>query len=109
MVDLESHYAAVDGLPQSLDRLYKEKAVDMIFIFDCFARNRIKEYHLNEGEWDCSDMPSGIIYASREEQLKDRETISDLLMVGKDTINGLDGEIKQQAISAFNSLKGCEG
>lgn len=105
MVDLESHYAAVDGLPKSLDRLYQERAIDMIFIFDCFAKNLIKEYHLHEGEWDCCDIPSGIIYASREEQLKDRETISDLLLVGRDTVNGLDGEMKQQAISAFNRLK----
>lgn len=105
MVDIGSHNSAIAGLPVSLDRLYVEKAVDRICIFDCFARNLVAEYRLSNGKWDSNVLPSEVIQASRERQLKDKVFIDDLLSTGETALSDLDGEIKEKAKLAFQDLQ----
>ena len=105
MVDISSHNAAIAGLPASLDRLYIEKAVDRICIFDCFARNLVAEYRLNNGKWDSKVLPSEVIQASRERQLKDNVIIEELLSTGETALRNLDGEIQEKAKLAYQDLQ----
>ena len=105
MIDIESHNAAVDGLPKSLDKLYLDKSVNRICIFDCFAKNMVMDYHLSDGVWNCHDLPSDIVTDTREEQRKDKETIEGLLQESERILNDLeDGRIKAQMHEAHKRL-----
>ncbi len=79
LADRQSHDNAVKGLLISLDTLYQEKAVDAIHIFNCFARNEVATYHLENGRWDNAMLPSLAVSQTREEQKTDIETICDLI------------------------------
>ena len=92
MIEIDSHNAAVEGLPKSLDKLYAEKSVDRICLFDCFARNMIADYRLFEGEWNCATLPSFVIMEAREQQKKDKKAIESLLEVSENIFGQLDNE-----------------
>ena len=105
MIEIDSHNAAVEGLPKSLDQLYAEKSVDRICLFDCFAKNMIADYHLSEGEWNDETLPSTIIVAAREQQLEDKEAIKYLLEVSENIFGQLDNEsVKTLMKKAYDDL-----
>ena len=105
MIEIDSHNAAVEGLPKSLDTLYFEKSVDRICIFDCFAKNLIMDYRLTKGEWDYHDLPSDIVLVTRKEQKKDKESIESLLEESEKILNNLeDSRIKTQMLEAYKRL-----
>ena len=105
MIEIDSHNAAVEGLPKSLDTLYFEKSVDRICIFDCFAKNLVMDYRLIKGEWDYHDLPSDIVMVTRKEQKKDKETIKGLLEESEKILNNLeDSRIKTQMLEAYKRL-----
>lgn len=79
MIDIESHNKAAEGLPKSLDRLFMEKSVDRICLFDCFAKSMIADYQLSDGKWSSKTLPSSIIIATRKKQMDDQEGIETLL------------------------------
>lgn len=79
MIDIESHNKAAEGLPQSVDRLFMEKSVDRICLFDCFAKSMIADYQLSDGKWSSEALPSSIIIATRKKQMNDQEGIETLL------------------------------
>lgn len=79
LADKKSHDTAIEGLPISLDALYKEKAVDAIHIYSCFAKEKVFEYTLQNGNWNSSELPSQIVARSREEQKNDIPTILSIL------------------------------
>ena len=109
MIDIESHDAAVEGLPISLDNLYLSKSVDRICIFDCFANNLVKDYRLVEGKWDSLELPSWIIKDSREKQLQNVMMIDALLNEGEGELKKLrDNVFKQEFQHAFNCLRECK-
>ncbi len=106
MIEIESHNAAVEGLPLSLDNLYVGKSVDRICIFDCFARNLVKDYRLVEGRWDSSEMPSKIVMECRENQLKDEMMINALLNEGEAALKEMkESGFKEKFLCAFNCLR----
>ena len=106
MIDIESHNNAVDGLPKSLDKLFAEKSVDRICIFDCFAKNMVADYHLTNGEWDNTTLPSAVIMTVREQQKQDKETIEALLDESRMILGQLnDDRIKASMLDAYNQLK----
>ena len=105
MIEIDSHNAAVEGLPKSLDTLYFEKSVDRICIFDCFAKNLVMDYRLIKGEWDYHDLPSDIVMVTRKEQKKDKETIKGLLEESEKILYNLeDSRIKTQMLEAYKRL-----
>ena len=106
MIDIESHNKAAEGLPRSVDRLYMEKSVDRICLFDCFAKNMIADYQLSNGKWSCETLPSAIILAAREQQLRDKESIEMLLNEASIALNHIEDEkIKQLMQKAYDELK----
>ena len=106
MIDIESHNAAVEGLPQSLDRLYYEKSVERICLFDCFAKTLVMDYVLAEGEWSSSVLPSEVIMATRAKQMQDHEAIETLLDVSADILKNLEeGLIKERMTAAYDAIK----
>ena len=106
MIDIESHNNAVDGLPKSLDRLFAEKSVDRICIFDCFAKNMVADYRLTNGEWDNATLPSAVIMTVREQQKQDKEAIEALLDESRMILGQLnDDRIKVSMLDAYNQLK----
>ncbi|MBQ6769702.1 MAG: zeta toxin family protein [Bacteroidales bacterium] len=105
MIEIDSHNAAVEGLPTSLDKLYAEKSVDRICLFDCFARNMIADYRLSDGEWSCATLPSFVIMEAREQQKKDKEAVESLLEVSENIFNQLDNErVKALMKMAYDDL-----
>lgn len=106
MVDLQSHNAAVSGLPKTVDILYQEKSVDRICIFDCFARNLIADYNNNHGVWDNDTLPSILIRESREEQLSNKKQVEELLQAGEATLSLLaDADVRDLAQAAYDKLR----
>ena len=106
MIDIESHNKAAEGLPKSVDRLYMEKSVDRICLFDCFAKNMIADYQLVDGKWSCETLPSALILDTREKQLRDKESIEMLLNEASFAMNYIEDEkIKQLMQKAYDELK----
>lgn len=109
MIEIESHNAAVDGLPISLDNLYLNNIVDRICIFDCFANNLVIDYNFVDGKWDCLELPSKIITESREKQLQDGMMVDALLKEGEEALRKLkDSVFKQKFQYAFDCLRDCK-
>lgn len=105
MVDIASHNAAVDGLPESLDRLFHEKIVDRICVFDCFARTMVADYHLVDGGWNSKVLPSVVVLQTRERQLSETQLTDAILESAKRTIQGLtDERVKTFATEAYRQL-----
>ena len=105
MIEIDSHNAAVEGLPKSLDQLYAEKSVDRICLFDCFARNMLADYRLSDGEWNDETLPSTVIIAARERQMADKESIGDLLEESEKSFKLLDNEsVKSLMRKAYDDL-----
>lgn len=105
MIEIDSHNAAVEGLPKSVDRLYAEKSVDRICLFDCFANNMIADYRLSNGDWSDETLPSTVIVATRERQLEDKESIENLLEESDKTLGQLDNErVKALMKTAYDDL-----
>ena len=105
MIDIESHNRAAEGLPKSVDKLYFEKSLDRICLFDCFAKNMIADYRLSNGEWTCQALPSTMILATREKQLDDKEGIETLLDEASNVMEKIDDEkIKELMRKAYDEL-----
>lgn len=105
MIEIDSHNAAVEGLPKSLDQLYAEKSVERICLFDCFARNMLADYRLSDGEWNDETLPSTVIIAARERQMADKEAIGDLLEESEKSFKLLDNEsVKSLMRKAYDDL-----
>jgi len=79
LADKASHDAAVEGMPESLDMLYRSKAVDAIRIYTCFAKEKIRDYCLTESGWNDSVLPSVVIGEARQKQLQDNTFLGDIL------------------------------
>ena len=106
MIDIDSHNKAVEGMPLSLDKLFAEKSVDRISIFDCFAKNKVADYRLIDGKWDNETLPSAVIKATRESQLKDKQAVEALLDEASKVLERLDDErIKVRMRKAYEGLK----
>ena len=106
MIDLDSHNKAVEEMPQSLDKLFAEKSVDRICILDCFAKNKVADYHLIDGKWDNETLPSVVVKATRESQRKDKQAIEALLEEASIVLEQLEDErIKVQMGKAYEELK----
>ena len=105
MVDIESHNAAVDGLPESLDRLFHEKFVDRICVFDCFARTMVADYQLVNGDWDSQVLPSVVVLQTRKRQLLEPQLTDAIIDSAKRTIQGLtDERVMTFALEAYRQL-----
>ena len=108
MIEIDSHNAAVEGLPKSLDKLYAEKSVDRICLFDCFAKNMIADYRLSNEDWSHDTPPSTVIIAARERQLEDKEAIVTLLEESDKTLGQLDNErVVTMMKQAHDDLMNC--
>ena len=105
MIDIDSHNKAVEGLPKSVDRLYMEKSVDRICLFDCFAKNMIADYQLLDGKWSNETLPSTIVLDTREKQLNDKESIEMLLNEASIALTSVKDEtIKELMQKAYDEL-----
>lgn len=105
MIEIDSHNAAVEGLPKSLDGLYHGKCVDRICLFDCFAKNKVMDYSLIEEEWGSHVLPSEVVLATRAEQMKDHESIEDLLDTSANILKTLEeGLVKKRMEAAHEGL-----
>lgn len=106
MIDIDSHNKAAEGLPKSVDRLYMEKSVDRICLFDCFAKNMIADYQISDGKWSNENLPSTFILTTREKQLKDKESIEMLLNEASIALNHIEDEkIKEQMQKTYDELE----
>lgn len=79
LADKKSHDAAAEMLPSTLDIIYKNKAVDAIYIYSCFAKDKVTEYHLINGTWDNKELPSEAVTNSRDKQKTDLSTMQNLM------------------------------
>lgn len=79
LADKTSHDTAAEMMPMTVDTLYKNKAVDAINIYSCFAKDKVAEYHLVDGVWNYPELPSEIILKSRDKQKTDLSTMQRLL------------------------------
>ena len=79
LADKTSHDTAAEMMPITVDALYKNKAVDAIYIYSCFAKDKVAEYRLVNGVWNYTELPSEIILKSRDKQKTDLSTMQRLL------------------------------
>jgi adenylate kinase family enzyme len=92
--DMSAHNEAVKGLPESLDALYKNNAVDQISIYTFQSRKKVKDITNTGGGWNSALKPSFYIEKSVNEQLKDKPFLLDVKQRGVDTLEKLSPELK---------------
>lgn len=68
LADKASHDKAAEMMPETLNILYRTKAVDAIHIYSCFAKYKVADYILTGNGWNNKTLPSVYIHSSREEQ-----------------------------------------
>lgn len=74
--DINSHNKAVEGLLNSVDRLYHTKAVDKISIFSYGAKEKVQQFNYDGTAWNCLSVPSEIIDKARSAQTANTEFIN---------------------------------
>jgi hypothetical protein len=77
LADIQSHDAAVAGLPESINILYHRKFVDKIFIHTFLAHEKVMNFVLKDNKWNYDLPPGNVITAARNEQLKNKEMVSE--------------------------------
>lgn len=105
LADINSYYSAVEGLPLSLDTLYKEKAVDKIHLYSYQAEKHISSYELIDGKWDYDVLPSVELVETKTLQLQDKECIVDILDRGTYTYNQIEEALKNEVGSLLDELE----
>ncbi|MDR2969294.1 MAG: zeta toxin family protein [Tannerellaceae bacterium] len=106
MAEMNVHHAAVDGLPKSLDTLYEQKAVEKISLYTYLAKEKIKDFNLENDSWDCESFPSLFINDSRNRQLHDRELLKTSIEKGEKIIHSIkDNEVKKSMNEIILKLK----
>ena len=106
LADMQVHNVAVNGLPKSLDALYRLKLVDKISLYTYLAEEKIKDFSLNNNSWNCLNLPSVFVDDSRKKQIQDKEILRSCIekgeKFGKEVSNN---EIKKEMSNALQKLK----
>lgn len=105
LADINSYYSAVEGLPLSLDTLYKEKAVDKIHLHSYQAEKHISSYELIDGKWDYDVLPSVELVETKTLQLQNKECIVDILDRGTYTYKQIEEALKNEVGSLLDELE----
>ena len=106
LADMDSHNKAVNGLIKSVDQLYSSKAVDKISIHTYLAKDRVKDFNLTNGEWNCRSMPSIFIDESRVKQMKNKELLTLNIQRGEKFIASVTNpEIRKGMGEALSQLQ----
>jgi hypothetical protein len=101
---MNAHNEAVKGLPKSLDSIYTNKAVDKIAIYTFQSREQVQEITCTEGHWDTTLKPSFYVEKAINEQLKDKESLSQIKQKGTDTLEKLLPELKGSLTSSIEKI-----
>lgn len=104
LADINSYYSAVEGIGKSLDALYNGKAVDKIHLHSYQGKEHLITYNLNNNEWDKTHLPSKELHISREEQLKNKEVVSDVIKRADNFFPKMDIEIKKKVLPLLEEL-----
>ncbi|WP_372473341.1 zeta toxin family protein [Capnocytophaga sp. ARDL2] len=105
LADINSYYSAVEGIGKSLDALYNEKAVDKIHLHSYQGKEHLVTYSLENNEWNKTIFPSEELYTSREQQLKNKEIISDVIKRGDVFFPKMEIEIKKKVLPLLEELE----
>lgn len=105
LAEIESHNSAVNGILESLDLLYREKAVDKIHIYSYQAEKHIETFSLESSKWNIDDLPSNYITDAREIQLQRKENIAKLIERGENTLSQISDNLKSNVSDILQKLK----
>lgn len=105
LAEIESHNSAVNGILESLDLLYREKAVDKIHIYSYQAEKHIETFSLESSKWNIDDLPSNYITDAREIQLQRKENIAKLIERGENTLSQISDNLKSYVSDILQKLK----
>lgn len=105
LAEIESHNSAVNRILESLDLLYREKAVDKIHIYSYQAEKHIETFSLESGKWNIDDLPSNYITDAREIQLQRKENIAKLIERGENTLSQISDNLKSNVSDILQKLK----
>ncbi len=75
LASLESIQETAKGIPNTLNELHRQKAVDTIRIFDIYAQRELKTYSLVNGKWDDMLTPPSMIVNSALTNQKNNSTL----------------------------------
>lgn len=78
LADKTSHDKAVEGLLHSLDRLYTEKRVDKIHLYNYQAEKHLITFSLDQ-QWNIAHLPSKEVVKAREQQYQDNVICSQII------------------------------
>lgn len=106
LADINSYYSAVEGLPQSLDTLYKEKAVDKIHLYSYQAEKHINSYELIDDKWNYDILPSVELAETKTHQLQNQYSINEVLDKGIETYNQIEKSLKFEVGKLLDELEG---
>ncbi len=105
LAEIESHNSAVNGILESLDLLYTEKTVDKIHLYSYQAEEHICSYELIYNKWDYDVLPSVELAEAKISQLKNQNSIVNILNRGIDTYNQIDDSLKNEVGVLLDELE----
>jgi hypothetical protein len=105
LAEISAHNEAVSGLLASVDKLYREKAVDKIAVYSYLAEEKVAEYEFDGTHWNIDVLPSAIIEQSRNNQLANRENVAQMLKISEETLQNLYAEFKPYLIKSMEKLR----
>jgi hypothetical protein len=103
--DIDSHNAAVSGLLDSIDALYRTNAVDRISIYNFLAREKIKDFLFSDGQWNCSTLPSKIVIDARNSQLGNKQLLLSCIERGEKLSRKVSIELRSLVLAVLERLK----
>lgn len=103
--DKNSHDIAVEGLLHSLDRLYNEKTVDKIHLYNYQAENHLVTFSLGEQQLDIDILPSTEVIKARREQIQDKTLRLQLIARAYSVIPRMSPPIKSIVEALIEQLK----
>ena len=97
LADMSSHNRAVEGVSQSMDKLFDEKVVSGMTIYTMFAESVCQEYYLKEGSgWDCEVWPHEVIARARKLQLENTAFRDLLIRRAEESFGVLNSDLQNQ-------------
>lgn len=105
--ELDVHDAAINGLSESLDALYSQKAVDKISIHSYLAKEKIKDFSLkDDGSWNCKSLPSIFVNEARSKQMHDMKLLQSCIQRGEKLIKDVASPaVKKDMEKAIRKIK----
>jgi hypothetical protein len=89
----------------SVNSLFRKKAVDKISIHTFLAKEKVKVFQFENGKWNCGLPLAEFIQISRNKQMNDLALLSESIQRGEYTLRNISDDLRPAAASAMDKLK----